>query len=445
MSRTRIGIIGCGVITRLHMGGYKVLADAGTHDFEIAALCSRNPKNADQYRGSRLKKEQLPLLDPTVDPAQRNYDSGPIGARDINKGGADADYVADWRDLVARDDLDLVEILTPPGLHAEIALAALDAGKHVFVEKPLALTVASARRVVERAAEKDRRVAVGLNLRFDPRWRAARWILDTDRIGGVRVFHAQSFRGVGHWSAGFGSMFGRVVGNLRDKLAWRFPHLVTRPKGPRWRYQLGAVGAGELAENGVHLFDFARYLGGDIDRVGGVMARFERDAEIEAEFKDVGDVCDTFLSMVRFREGGVGQISLSRAAHGESIQPRENFLVHGDRGSVSHERYTFDNGKAGTPYELFLAEATKEERERLLPRGITHRFAQQKLDMLDAIATGRAPEVDGEDALLTQAACYAVAESSLAGREIAVADVLSGEACAFQDRIAAARDALRLA
>lgn len=433
MDPLRIGVVGCGVITRLHLSGYKVLNDSGLGEVEVVALCSRDRAHAEHYTGHRCRKGDD--LDPRADPLQRTYDSGPIGVRDINLRGRDATWHADWRELVARDDVDVVEVLTPPALHAEIARAAIEAGKHVFVEKPLGITMRDSRELVEAAAAADRRLAAGLNLRFDPRWRAARWIVETGRVGRVRTFVSQSFRGPGHWSAGFGSVLGRVVGNLRDKLAWRFPHLVPRPRGPAWRYRLAEVGAGELGENGVHLFDFARYLAGEIDSVSGVMTRFEEGGHPDADSEDLPDICDAFASVIRFREGGFGQIALSRAARGDALNPRENFLVHGATGSVSHERYHFADGKQGAPWELFQAEADAETRERLLPAGITHRFGLQKIDFVRAIRDGRAPEVDGADALRTQAACYAVAESSVLGREVSVDDVLSGDVHAFQDRI----------
>src|SRR5690606_33813564 len=104
-----------------------------------------------------------------------------------------AETTTDWRNVVARDDIDVVDVCTPGNSHAEIAIAALEAGKHVLVEKPLANTVAEAERMVAvatAAAERGQRSMVGFNYRRVPALALARQLVADGRVGEVREVRA---------------------------------------------------------------------------------------------------------------------------------------------------------------------------------------------------------------------------------------------------------------
>jgi predicted dehydrogenase len=136
----------------------------------------------------------------------------------------------DYRELLDDRSIDAVAVCTPPGRHAEIALAALDAGKHVLVEKPLALSAAHAGELVERAAGGDRVAMVGFNLRFHPLVRGARRLIADEALGAINLFRSV------------------LAGGAR-----------LRSDAPSWVSD-PAAGGGALLEQGVHHFDLCRLL-----------------------------------------------------------------------------------------------------------------------------------------------------------------------------------------
>ena len=165
--------------------------------------------------------------------------------RDKDKAGAAAEKLGwrsvetDWRALLARDDVGLVDVCSPGDTHAEIAIAALDAGKHVLCEKPLANTVDEARAMVaaaERAAARGVRSMVGYSYRRVPAVALARRLVEQGRIGEIRHVRAQY---------------------LQD---W-----IVDPEFPLvWRLQRNAAGSGALGDIGAHIVDMAQYLTGDL-------------------------------------------------------------------------------------------------------------------------------------------------------------------------------------
>lgn len=146
---------------------------------------------------------------------------------------------SDWRDLVRRDDLDAVIVSTPPPLHAPMCVEALEAGKHVLCEKPLARSPEEGRAIVEAAERSGRLLATGFNYRFYPAIVKAREILDSGRIG--ELDHIRSY--TGHPG---GSEF-------------------THP----WVHDVGVMGGGALVDNGIHTLDLTRYFLGEVSEVKG--------------------------------------------------------------------------------------------------------------------------------------------------------------------------------
>jgi predicted dehydrogenase len=150
-------------------------------------------------------------------------------------GGAVA---ADWRDLLARADVDAVIVSTPPSLHTDMAVAALQAGKHVLVEKPLARTPAEGRAILQAAEQADRFAATGFNYRFYPSMLKARELLDSGLIG--RLDHIRSYTG---YSAADHSQ--------------------------AWLHDAQIMGGGALRDNGIHLIDLTCYFLGNVAQVKG--------------------------------------------------------------------------------------------------------------------------------------------------------------------------------
>ena len=159
----------------------------------------------------------------------------------------------DWRALIARDDVDLVDIAAPGDLHAPIAIAALEAGKHVLCEKPLANTLAEAeamKAAADAAYPRGARAMVGFNYRRVPALALARRLVEQGRIGPLRHVRAVY---------------------LQDWLA--------DPEAPMtWRMRAERAGSGALGDLGAHVVDLARYLTGDeITGVSAVSATFVRE------------------------------------------------------------------------------------------------------------------------------------------------------------------------
>ena len=163
----------------------------------------------------------------------------------------------DWRRLIARDDIDLVDICTPGNTHVEIAVSALDAGKHVLCEKPLANTVAEAEQMAaaaERAAEHGVHAMVGFTYRRVPAIGLARRLVEEGRIGEIRHVRAQY---------------------LQDWLV--------DPSSPMtWRLEKDKAGSGALGDIGAHIVDLTQFITGDrIATVNGLLETFVHQRPID--------------------------------------------------------------------------------------------------------------------------------------------------------------------
>ena len=164
---------------------------------------------------------------------------------DINKARASAALapgavaLTDWREAVKRSDVDAVIVSTPPSLHEEMVIAALEAGKHVLCEKPLARSPDECRRMVAAADRTGKRLATGFNYRFYPSFRKARELLDSGMIG--ELDHIRSYGG----------------------------YTATSHNQP-WVHDAGTVGGGALRDIGIHLLDLTRDFLGDVATVQGV-------------------------------------------------------------------------------------------------------------------------------------------------------------------------------
>ncbi|MFE9611017.1 Gfo/Idh/MocA family protein [Streptomyces sp. NPDC006012] len=316
----------------------------------------------------------------------------------------------DWRALIARDDVDLVDICTPGDSHAEIALAALAAGKHVLCEKPLANTVEEATamtRAAEEAAARGQVSMVGFNYRRLPATALARQMVAEDRIGTLR--HV------------------RVV-YLQDWLV--------DPEFPlTWRLRKEAAGSGSLGDLGAHIIDLAQHLAGE--RLAGVSALTETFVQqrplsgggasgltaVSATGTGEVTVDDAAVFTGRFASGALASFEATRYATG-----RKNALrieLNGTRGSLAfdlerlNELSYFDGTEAGTHAgfrRILVTEPDHPYLEGWWPPGhglgYEHSFVHQARDLLHAIAEGSAPAPSFADGLQVQRVLAAVEESA---------------------------------
>ncbi|CAM3094930.1 Gfo/Idh/MocA family protein [Tsukamurella hominis] len=228
--------------------------------------------------------------------------------------GADSAY-SDWRDVLGDPSIDAVSVTVPNFLHREIGTAVLDAGKHLWIEKPVGLTEADAAAVAEAAARNDRRTAVGFNYRNAPAVQAARAMIADGRLGSVT--HAR-FR--------------------------LFSDYAAHPDGAlTWRYQRDRGGNGVLGDLGSHGVDLVSYLLGDIDALVADTAIFipERSEPTGATsghqlatsgVRGPVENEDYLSAQLRLTSGARCVLEASRVAVGE--QNSYGFEIHGTSGMV---------------------------------------------------------------------------------------------------------------
>lgn len=219
-----------------------------------------------------------------------------------------------WERVIERDDVDVVDISTPSDSHKEIALAAAKAGKHILCEKPLALTVADAKEMLETVQKAGVKHMTGFNYRRVPAVQLAKKLIQEGFIG--RIFH---FRAT----------------YLQD---W-----IIDPDFPLvWRLQKEIAGQGPLGDLGAHIIDLGRFLVGEIDEVAGATETFIKERPLpEAQGglsatagaeKGRVTVDDAAIFVARFQGGALGSFEATRFAAGRKNYNR--FEINGSEGSL---------------------------------------------------------------------------------------------------------------
>jgi predicted dehydrogenase len=320
----------------------------------------------------------------------------------------------DWRALLRRDDIDLIDICTPGNTHAEIAIAALEAGKHVLCEKPLANTVAEAEAMSAAAAEAAQhgvRAMVGFSYRRTPAVAFARQLVASGRIGTIRHVRAQY---------------------LQDWLSDENAPL-------SWRLDKNLAGSGALGDIGAHIVDMAQFVTGSMIRsVSGVMETFVQTRPIAGDRATLGGtssadaergpvtVDDAAVFTARFVDGAIGVFEATRFATG-----RKNALrleVNGTLGSVAFDfedmnvleffDATEDPSVAGFR-RIIVTEATHPYIAAWWPPGhglgYEHGFTHQVVDLVTDIAKGADPVPSFADGLAVQRVLAAVEASAADG------------------------------
>jgi len=226
-------------------------------------------------------------------------------------------HSSSWQEIVEDPTIDVVDIATPNHLHAEIAIAAAKAGKHVICEKPLAPTADEARLMLDAVERAGVVNAVAFNYRRTPAVVLARKYIENGEIGDILNFRGTYLQ---DWSAD--------------------------PNSPlSWRFQKKIAGSGAIGDIGSHVVDLARYLVGEIAEVNSVVSTWIKErplqtggldtlgtAKVSSGPRGTVDVDDEAVTLVRFTNGAVGSLEATRNAWG-----RNNFLtfeIHGTRGSL---------------------------------------------------------------------------------------------------------------
>lgn len=331
----------------------------------------------------------------------------------------------DWKKAIANPEMGLVDVGTPNDLHAEMSIAALETGKHVACEKPLAGTLSDAKRMVEAARKaKKSRTFVWYNYRRVPAVALAHQFVKASKLG--RIFHVRA-----HY--------------LQD---WGGPSVPLL-----WRFQKKHAGSGAHGDLNAHIIDMARFITGDeiTEVVGAIAETFIQERAIveagpkggiaggTAGGKRMGksDVDDAVLFLARFSKGAVASFEATRLATGN--QNKNGLEINGDKGSI---RFNFEDMNY-----LDFYDATLDRKQQGWTRimvthapdhpyagnwwpdahiiGYEHGFTNMVADMMNILA-GKQPVVpmpDFEDAYKTQQVLEAAMISAAERRPVKIAEM----------------------
>ena len=412
-SEVRIGIVGCARILNAHLRGFRVLQENGFGDlFRITALCARREEDALRFRkrGEGPGPRPAPVESPG-DPLNAPH----MYVNDLHPDGV-AEVYTDYREMLEKGAVDAVCIYTGHDNHHSIAIDAMRAGKHVAVEKPMAISVKAARRMCEVADETGRVLSIDENALFNPATQASAWAVREGLIGRVQML----YQGV----IGFKS-------HRPDLVAARTP----------WRQSKVGAGGGVAIDLGVHLFNRARTICGPVKSVSAMWRVLENervlmdDADREVLERVENQVDDAFFANFTFENGAMGHMAVSRSARGTQIGVPGGTNVFGNKGALSGGKLFDEGGREEDVLERFNAKASSTQREEVMPAGITDSFALEQLDWLRGIRDGRAVQMSGEEGAIDLALSYAILESGLVGREVTLVEVMSGHVNGYQQEI----------
>lgn len=401
-----VAIVGCGFMGRRHMLGFNALHKAGKLEGEIVALLDINAETA-----NKLADETFALM------------------------GVRPNIYTSIDELLKDERVEALDIVTDPRTHHTIAIKAMEAGRHVLCEKPLALTMKTGRMMVEAAERTGMVLGTAENYRRGGANRVAKAVIDSGMLGKLHLM-------LEFWAGG------------DDKI------IISK-----WRHMkdTGAIGL----DMSIHYADIIEYYVGPVERVWGrgIIAEPTRTTADGSEtITPTGE--DALFASMQTKDGVDVQYTYLPSGLGKRYQQRS---LHGTLGSmtVPPDRSDGDVVVHLADRELMGSELIDELNKRgafinindvtkavLGPDGTGGKgaawadvdagyLAVEIADFIDAVAQKRAPEVDGMGGLRALAVVYAILESGVAKREVSVNEVLDGRLHAYQDEIDAAMDNLK--
>ncbi len=331
----------------------------------------------------------------------------------------------DWKSVIANPQIDLVDITTPNNQHLDMTLAALEAGKHVACEKPLAGNLTEARLMRDAARRaKNSKTFVWYSYRRVPAVALAHQLVKQGRIG--RIYHVRAYY-------------------LQD---WAGPDVPLI-----WRFNKQAAGSGSHGDLGAHVIDMARFITGDeIDEVtGAITETFIKERTIPTQgsagglaggakagsAKGTVDVDDATLFLARFKGGAVGSFEATRFATG--YQNKNGVEIHGEKGAISIDFEDLswlrfydrtEDRKVQGWHRINVSHAPEHPYADAWwpdahPIGYEHTFINQAADMLNVLGGKPAvtPLPDFEDAYKTQQVLEAASLSAEQRRPVKIAEL----------------------
>jgi predicted dehydrogenase len=323
----------------------------------------------------------------------------------------------DWRKVLEREDIDVVDISLPQQLHCEVALAAAKAGKHIFCEKPLALTVAEAQDMVDAVEQAGVKHYLNHNYRRCPAVQLAKQLIDEDKIG--RIFH---------WRGAY-------------QQDW-----IVDPNFPlTWHLQKEIAGSGPHGDLNSHSVDLAHYLVGEIATVACLTANFVHsrplpskgagtfDAGTSANSKEMGKVTveDASLMNVEFTSGAIGSFEATRFASGR--KNRNTFEIYGSNGALSFDLERMNELQYHSRFEpeyaqgfrtILVTDPSHAYVGNWWPPGhiigYEHSFVHAVVDFIHAIEKGSPIEPNFLDGLKCLKVLEAGLQSAASGKRVSV-------------------------
>jgi predicted dehydrogenase len=310
----------------------------------------------------------------------------------------------DWRKLLDRKDIDVVDICTPNNSHAEIALAAAAAGKMILCEKPLSMNGPEGLRMVEAVEKAKVPNMVWYNYRRVPAVTLAKQIIDSGKLG--RIFH---------YRAKF----------LQD---WTINPELPQGGAGLWRLDLAAAGSGVSGDLLAHCIDTALWLNGSLESVSGMTETFvkERKHNLTGKVEKVG-IDDACTFMGRFTNGSLATFESTRYARGHKAL--YTFEINGEHASIFwdlhdlHRLQYFDHRDEGIVRGWRSVHVSDGDQPYMgkwwvpgLQIGYEHTFIHQVADFLEALEKGTRPRPDFRDAYETQLVLDAVLSSAKEGK-----------------------------
>lgn len=371
-----IGLIGYGFMGRAHSNAYRRVGNFFDLEYQpvLKAVCGRSGEKANAF-------------------AQKwGYES----------------VETDWRRLVDRKDIDVIDICSPNNTHAEIALAAAAAGKWILCEKPLAMNGPEALRMVE-AVEKARVPnMVWYNYRRVPAVTLARQLIDEGRLG--KIFH---------YRAKF----------LQD---WTISPELPQGGAGLWRLDVAAAGSGVSGDLLAHCIDTALWLNGPMDSLTAMTETFvkERKHNLTGKVEKVG-IDDACAFLARFGNGSLATFESTRYARGHKAL--YTFEINGEHASIFwdlhdlHRLQYFDHRDPGIIRGWRSIHVSDGDQPYMgkwwvpgLQIGYEHSFVHQVADFLEGVTKGVPAQPDFRDAYRTQLVLDAILDSAGSHRWVTV-------------------------
>ena len=379
--RIKMGLVGCGGMSGAHMGGYRELWSKGIKDFEIVAACDIAVERAEE-RATQAQEFQ---------------------------GGTKPAVYTELDEMLAKHpDLACVDICALHSAHHTLAVPALDAGKHVIIEKPFGITMRACKLMMDAADRNDKIISVAENYRLARIQRTRSWAIAQGRIGDPRMFFwVEVSEGLGKWG---------------------------------WRNFKMDAGGGWALDGGVHFTDLMRYILGmeaeEVYAINKAYEPFRYDNPAEREGGYAVDVEDAMIATIKFEQGVTAQWTWVGSAPGHAFRQH---TVYGSEGSLDWNQGLVPRGGEPISNDDLMQEFTNSlsdsEREYYFPGGVEDTVAIELKYFADAIRSGGQPEVDAVEGMRSEAICMAVYESGWFGRPVTIEEIENCELEGYQKEI----------